>query len=1070
MKKRMISLFFAGAVTMMSVAVPAFGADRDTWKEKTAEYAGWEIQGEEIPLEEANAGEKPADIEEPEDFADTEDPGEPVKSEETEGPNNQDFENWEEEDLYENFDFTWFDEETADLIHADTPETEELVEEIKSGEVLALAPIENVTMERAAMVGTTPENEAISLAAGTSSFTLRIGAYNNMDEVWVNNGASLDHFGTVYREIVYTDDEGTTRKAPVYCMNASKSGPLSPQEVKDEAIKVLSDASLKKILYFGYGGPGDVSDSYDPTCSHCDWSKKENRYVLTHYALSKLYSNDVAGATAAECEHIGLNRWISKLTSLAVPNVMDLRFYGKDTNGDTVSAKDMSGNLTYYKAVPESLSWTGMKKGVQISGIYRLTSSLEKNGIRFTKGTSDSWMMGYWTSGEDYTARGMGNPRILGEGKSVTLYKGARIRFAFPYNVTGNQKMTYTSILKPVEYIAISTSVLLNQSGMQDLGTYYHEGKRETLSLTFRPSPFGTVILKKTADQDPNIKIQGAGYQLKAGEDIISNGTVVLKKGEKMAGGYTDQQGGITFSDIPAGKYYLVEVGAKEGSEAEKYLVDTMKHPVTVIKNTSSTVAVSEIPDIQGRVSIRKKIKNTELNLEGAEFTLYSYSKSSGKYTNGVKLTYDTSSRRYISENFCYMPDNQGRFLVEETKNPEGFTGTFREEFSLTKPGLEELFEFTAENTTAPMRVEITKVDSVTREILEDAEFSIYEWDAVKQAYKNIGEPLAFQKEVRKYQSRELKITDSNQGRFRVEETRPPEGYTGKFVQEINLYDGNRKLQFTAENTPIPQKKGSIQIRKTDSVKGAILSDAEFTISQYNTFSGKYENTLGAASKLAYDEKSQLYISGDLTVNKSNGGKFKVTETKAPQGYIGGWEREFILTEDNLHPEPFEAVNEPDRPPLTEITVTKKIKEREILWDHGNPVFSFTAEGIDDSGISRKYENFVCFSPGGYTVDEDGYGVLKITFRNVPAGQYTIYEKPVLYYYLTDAIANTSNVSIIKGDSPAYGKTPKSIAYGKLRLTKDEKKAAITFVNTKGRYDRYIHNDVVKNRVPVSFE
>lgn len=1120
MKRRIISLFLATAVGALAVAAPAFALDAGSWREAGAESGEWEeprdfeifnALAEKEPSEEGKAEETgnseipdneeaPENPEMPGNPEASENPGEtenwgnvensgnteppeiseipgtpepPEISETPEAPTDSEnfWDPWEEEEnSFEDFEFAVFDEENAGQIQTDTQDAEELLSEIRAGEVLALAPVENVTLESAAMVGENPEEGAISLEAETGTFTLKIGAYYNMDEIWVNNGAALNHFGTVYREIVYTDDEGVTRKSPVYCMNASKSGPLSQVEIKDEAIKVLSNSSIKKILYYGYGGPGDISDSYDPTCSHCDWSKKENRYVLTHYALSKLYSNDVAGATTAECDHVGLNRWINKLTSLAVPNVQDLKFYGKDSNGDTVSTKDMSANLTCYKVVPQSLSWCGMKEGVQISSVYRLTSSLDKNGIRFTKAASAPWMMGYWTSEEDYTTRGIRNPRILGAGKSVTLYKGARIRFAFPHNVTGNQKMTYTSILKPVEYVVISTSVQLNMSDMQDLGTYYHEGKRETLSLTFRPAPTGTILLKKTADHAPNMKISGAGYHLKAAEEIVSNGTVVLKKDETMAEGYTDKNGEIILSGIPAGKYYLIEKGAKEGSDAENYLIDTTKHPVTVVKNTSSTVAVSEIPDMKGKVSIRKVIQDTELNLEGAEFTLYSYSKSSGKYTNGVKLGYDPSSKRYVSEELCYTSDNQGKFLVEETKNPDGFTGTFREEFSLTKPGEEELFEFTAENITAPMRVEITKVDSVTKELLKDAEFTIFEWDGIKQAYKNIGELLTFQTETKRYQSKELKITDQNQGRFKVEETRLPEGYTGTFVQELNLYEGNAKLQFTVENTPIPPKKGNITIRKTDSIKGTILSDAEFTVYQYNNVSGKYENTLGDMAKLRYDAESGLYISEDLAINNHNEGKFKVVETKIPTGYLGVWEKEFILTEENLHPETFEAVNEPDRPALTEITVTKKLKEKDILWSHGNPVFSFVAEGTDEKGIRRQYENYICFSPGGYTVDENGYAVLQITFRNVPAGQYEVYEKPVLYYYLTDCIANSSNVSVIKESSPAYGKQPKNIAYGIIRLTADDPKASITFINTKGRYDRYVHNDVVKNRIPNSFE
>ncbi|MDO4305695.1 MAG: SpaA isopeptide-forming pilin-related protein [Eubacteriales bacterium] len=971
----------------------------------------------------------------------------------------------------EEFDFTIISGEDADLIQAETPETEEFLEEIKEGQIIALAPIQNTTMKSAEIVMSTAEDGIVSLAAETSPFTMNMLGYVNMDEIWVNDGGSSHHMGTVCREIVYTDDEGVSHRAPVYCMNPMKNGPLEPSmTIKEEAIKILSNSSIKKILYYGYGGPGDITNTYDPTCSHCDWSKAANRYVLTHFALSKVYSNDVAGATAAECEHVGLDRWISKLTSMTFPNMKDLKFYGKDSNGDMVSAKDMVGNLTYFKVVPDSLSWCGMGSGVQISSTYILTSTMEKNGITFTCRTSDAWTMGYWTSADDYTARGQTNPRVLGKGKSVTLYKGARIRYAFPYTTTSNQKLTFASVLKPVEYIAINASIQTNQSNMQDLGTYFFEGDREQLSLTFRPAASGTVVLKKVADQNPDKKIQGAGYRLIAAENIVSNGATVLKKDERMSGGHTDKNGELTFSYVPIGKYYLLEVNTKAGSEAEKYLIDVTKHQVTVTKNAVKTVTVREIPDMSGKVSIRKVIKGTELDLTGAEFTLYTWSKKTQKYTNGVKLQYNTSSKRYESGTVTYSSDNQGKFMVKETKNPKGFTGTFSKKFVLTKLGQKELFGFTAENDSSPRRVEIIKLDAVTREILDNAEFAIFEWDNVRQAYKSIGEPLTFDPETERYYSKELEITDRNMGRYKIEETRVPEGYTGEFEREINLYAGDTELQFTVENIPVTLLKGRIRIKKTDSITGESLSGAEFCIYQYNTLTDSYENTLGDLSKLSYDEESQIYCSEELTIDSNNNGRFRVIETKAPTGYNGSWKKEFVLTEENPEPEPFEAVNDPDRPPLAEITVVKKVKENEIVWAHGNPVFSFVVEGKDSKGSSRKYENYVSFSQDGYTVDANGYAVMQITFHNVPVGQYQVYEKPALYYYLEDSIANTANVSIVKGAAPSYGQLPKAIAYGNVRLTAAENKASITFVNKKARYDHYIHNDVVRNRIPVTFQ
>ena len=109
------------------------------------------------------------------------------------------------------------------------------------------------------------------------------------------------------------------------------------------------------------------------------------------------------------------------------------------------------------------------------------------------------------------------------------------------------------------------------------------------------------------------------------------------------------------------------------------------------------------------------------------------------------------------------------------------------------------------------------------------------------------------------------------------------------------------------------------------------------------------------------------------------------------------------------------------------------------------------------------------FAPESYQTDENGYALLSVTLDHVPLGQYEIWEKPVLRYYLKNAYANTQNVQITKGAAPAYGTDPKEIAAGTAALTVKNRKATITFVNEKTRYDRYSHNDCVKNTVPLLF-
>ena len=47
-----------------------------------------------------------------------------------------------------------------------------------------------------------------------------------------------------------------------------------------------------------------------------------------------------------------------------------------------------------------------------------------------------------------------------------------------------------------------------------------------------------------------------------------------------------------------------------------------------------------------------------------------------------------------------------------------------------------------------------------------------------------------------------------------------------------------------------------------------------------------------------------------------------------------------------------------------EITVTKRIREADITWAHGNPVFRFRITGKDQLGATHVYEKYVEFKPG----------------------------------------------------------------------------------------------------------
>lgn len=124
--------------------------------------------------------------------------------------------------------------------------------------------------------------------------------------------------------------------------------------------------------------------------------------------------------------------------------------------------------------------------------------------------------------------------------------------------------------------------------------------------------------------------------------------------------------------------------------------------------------------------------------------------------------------------------------------------------------------------------------------------------------------------------------------------------------------------------------------------------------------------------------------------------------------------------------------------PSGKITVTKKIKESDIIWAHGNPTFLFTLEGKDTGGNDRKYQGVIVFKEDNYTTDKDGYATLSYTWDDLWMGNYQITEQKVLRY---------------------------SVSETAVELTMKEPEAAVTLINEKQRYDGYSHNDMVTNTI-----
>ena len=349
------------------------------------------------------------------------------------------------------------------------------------------------------------------------------------------------------------------------------------------------------------------------------------------------------------------------------------------------------------------------------------------NGITITRGSAEKWQLAYWTSAADYNSHKT-NPKMM-SGTSLSLKDGAYFFLIFPLNASATKKFSCKMLLQPVSYILVDGSAQAGKDGVQDFGAYVYQGTRGSLSFSVKPSVYGNAKLVK---KEPNTGklIQGAQYGLFAAEALTSGYRTMYSKDQKVSTGTTNAGGEILFSKLVPGKYYV-----KETKTAAGYKLNTVIKNLTVTGGKTTTVNVTDIMDISGTVSIRKKDGNTGDPLAGAEFTLYQWSKKSKSYVTLKKLTYDGQKRTYNSGKFNYTEDNQGKFRVRETKAPPNYTGNWQKNFTLEKPGEKQEFLFEAVNyQNEKRRIGVRKIDAKTGEVLKGAEFTLYEYSAAKKS------------------------------------------------------------------------------------------------------------------------------------------------------------------------------------------------------------------------------------------------------------------------------------------------------------------------------------------------
>ena len=378
------------------------------------------------------------------------------------------------------------------------------------------------------------------------------------------------------------------------------------------------------------------------------------------------------------------------------------------------------------------------------------------------------------------------NTKVVDEnGNEISTFSnGTKFKVVVPENELEGQAISPTVTAKGNFKNAYKVAVRFGgHPGFQDIASYeskeFEEDKQASVTGDIGAVKGSVKFVKKGTDEKllDNVKFNILNSDGKVEQELVT------------------KDGIAEATDLSYGLHYLVEVGT-----LPSYVLNGEKIPFTISHNQETIdlgTVYNKLKD--GKIAIHK-VDQDGKSLENAEFTL---TDENGE--TEVKTTNKDGLVEFeIEANHIYS--------AEETKNPAGYTGTFKQE-NITVENDGQLFEYTAENKIKTAKIAIHKVDQDGKS-LENAEFTLTDENGETEVRATNKEGLV-----------EFKIEANHI--YSVEETKNPAGYTGSFKQEnITVENDGQLFEYTVKNTK------NVVVTKVNEVKKNIVKTVTKTFPQ----------------------------------------------------------------------------------------------------------------------------------------------------------------------------------------------------------------------------------------------
>ncbi|WP_419747596.1 SpaA isopeptide-forming pilin-related protein [Clostridium perfringens] len=365
-------------------------------------------------------------------------------------------------------------------------------------------------------------------------------------------------------------------------------------------------------------------------------------------------------------------------------------------------------------------------------------------------------------------------------------------------------------------------------------------------------------------DEETNTPLQGAEFE-------------ITQDGKHIETITTGENGIATSSLLPFGNYLVKEIKAPA-----KYVLNGEEHPVTISENGKTIEITHTNKIIKGKVAVKKiDSEIADLNLEGAEFTIYDNNKNS-------VATITTNKDGYAESE----PLNYGIYTMKETKAPEGYLLSNKVwDINITEDG--KVYSYDITNDVIKGKLQIVKVDSENEEKpVEGAGFDVIAVNVNGIKEGTVVDHVVTDKDGFAY------TKDLRYGDYKFHETDTPKGYWKSDKDySFSITENGKTYVKYVKNSPIQAK---VRVIKVDSKDGKPLKGVKFQIRNTDTKKlVEFTNFIGIipykTTTLETNKNGELVTPQNLAY-----GNYALEEVEPLEGYIKANPIPFKIDENSV--------------------------------------------------------------------------------------------------------------------------------------------------------------------------